>query len=58
MTNRIDVVYAENVTEMSRDMNYSLWTRLYMFVAGVANPKDGTLHLVTLMSRILVTHLT
>ena len=58
MTNRIDVVYAENVTEMSRDMDYSLWTRLYMFVVGVANPKDGTLHLVTLMLRILVTHKT
>ena len=58
MTNRIDVVYAENVTEMSRDMNYSLWTRLYMFVAGVANPKDRTLHFVTLMLRILITHLT
>ena len=42
----------------SRDMDYSLWTRLYMFVVGVANPKDGTLHLVTLMLRILVTHKT
>ena len=42
----------------SRDMNYPLWTRLYMFVVGVANPKDGTLQLVTLTSRILVAHLT
>ena len=29
-----------------------------MFLVGVANPKDGTLHLVTLISNILVTHLT
>ena len=42
----------------SRDMDHPLWTRLYMFVVGVANPKDETLHLVTLMSMILVTHLT
>ena len=25
----------------SRDMDYPLWTRLYMFVVGVANPKYG-----------------
>ena len=42
----------------SRDIDYTLWTRLYMFVVEVANPKDGTFHLVTLMSKILVTHLT
>ena len=42
----------------SRDMDYPLWIRLYMFVVGVANPKDGTLQLVTLMLKILVIHLT
>ena len=42
----------------SRDIDYPLWTRLYMFVVGVTNPKDETLHFVTLMSGILVTHLT
>ena len=42
----------------SKDTNYSTWTKLYMFVVGVTNPKDGTLHLVTLISRILVIHLT
>ena len=30
----------------SRDMNYPLWTRLYMFVVEVASPKGETLHLV------------
>ena len=30
---------------------------IYVLV-GVVNPKDGTLHLVTLMLRILVIHLT
>ena len=34
-------------------MDYPNMIRLYMFVVGVTNPKDGTLHLVTLMSRIL-----
>ena len=29
-----------------------------MFVVGVDNPKDGTLHIVRLMLRILATHLT
>ena len=32
--------------------------KTYMFVIGVTNPDDGTFHLVTLMSRILVEHLT
>ena len=29
-------------------MDYPLWTTLYMFVVGIANPKDGTLHLVNI----------
>ncbi|KAJ9687214.1 hypothetical protein PVL29_015892 [Vitis rotundifolia] len=37
----------------SRDMDYPLWTRLYMFVVRVTNPKDGTLHLVTLCQGLL-----
>ena len=41
----------------SRDMDYPERTRLYI-VVGVADPKDGTLHLVTLMSRVLVIYLT
>ena len=41
----------------SRDMDYPLWTKLYMFVVRVVNPKDGTLYLVTLMSKILATYL-
>ena len=32
----------------SKDMDYPLWTTLYMFVVGIANPKDGTLHLVNI----------
>ena len=52
-----------NILEMgwpkeSRDMDYPLWMRLYMFVMVVTNPKDGTLHMVTLMSRSLATYLT
>ena len=35
-----------------------IWMRLYMFVVEVSNFKDETLHLVILMSRILIAHLT
>ena len=30
----------------SRDMDYPLWTRPYMFLVAVINPKDETFHLV------------
>ena len=40
------------------DIDYPLKTRLYMFIVGVTHPKDETLHLVTLMSRILVAYST
>ena len=51
-----------NILEMvwpkeSRDMNNPLWQD-NMFVVGVANLKDETLHFVILMSKTLVIHLT
>ena len=36
----------------------SMEKNIYMFIVRIVNPEDGTLHLVTLMLRILVLHLT
>ena len=40
--------------KQSKDMDYPLWTRLYMVVVGVTNPKDETFYLVTLISSIVM----